>query len=126
ERDVLPEALAPRSASPIPALSENETLETIALVDPGAATDSSLTESSRHGRGNSTGGGGGAAVAMQISRRRAMPWRAAASCFHELSAISTGASARPIMIEEAIMTPPEALSATTSQAPIPNRPDCSA
>ena len=60
-----------------------------------------------------TGGAGGCAVALQMSRRRVRPWRAAASCFQVPSAISTGASARPIRIEDAIMMPPDALSATT-------------
>jgi len=97
----------------MPALSENEMFETIGLVAPGAVTASSCTDSSRQGRGSTTGGAGGAAVALQMSRRRVMPWRAATSCFQVPSAISTGASARPIMIDEAIMMPPEALSATT-------------
>ena len=60
-----------------------------------------------------TGGAGGGAVALQMSRKRARPCRAATSCFQLPSAISTGASARPIRIDDAIMMPPEALSATT-------------
>ena len=73
----------------------------------------SCTESSRWGRRNATGGVGGFAVTLQISRRRPMPWRAAISCFQLPSATSTGASARPIMIDDAIMMPPDARSATT-------------
>ena len=60
----------------------------------------------------------------KMSRRRAMPWRAATSCFQVPSATSTGASARPIMIEDAIMMPPDALSETTRYAPMPSMPDC--
>src|SRR5262245_58762990 len=101
----------------MPALSENEMFETIGLSAPGAATLSPCTSNSRHGRGRDTGGAGGLAVILQISRRRATPWRAATSCFQVLSATSTGASARPIMIDEAIMMPPEALSDTTRNAP---------
>src|SRR5205085_11361220 len=113
DSDGLPEALAPSSANPMPGLSENETLDTIGVSVPGATTERSCTESSRHGRGNATGGAGGFAVTLQISRRRMIPCRAATSCFQLPKATSTGASARPIMIEEAIMMPPDALSATT-------------
>ena len=113
DSEVLPDALAPSSASPMPAFSVKEMFWTIGLSVPGAATASSCTESSRQGRGSITGGAGGFAVALQMSRSRVMPWRAATSCFQLPSATSTGASARPIMIEEAIMMPPEALSATT-------------
>jgi hypothetical protein len=94
-------------------LSENVTPDTIGMSNPGAATARFCTDNSRQGRGNMTGGAGGGAVALQMSRRRVRPWRAAASCFQVPSAISTGASARPIRIEDAIMMPPDALSAMT-------------
>ena len=113
ESEVLPDALAPSRASPVPALSEKLTFDTIGVSEPGAATLSSCTASSRQGRASATAGNGGFAVALHTSRNRAMPWRAATSCFQLPSATSTGANARPIMIDDAIMTPPEALSATT-------------
>src|SRR5581483_12172207 len=55
----------------MPALSEKETLETIGLSLPGAATERSWTASSRQGRGSATGGAGFLAVILQISRSRA-------------------------------------------------------
>ena len=113
DSEVLPDALAPSSASPMPAFRANETFRTIGLSAPGGATTKFCTVSSRLGRGSTTGGAFGAAVTLQISRRRVRPWRAATSCFQVPSATSTGASARPIMIDDAIMTPPDALSATT-------------
>ena len=110
----MPDALAPSSASPVPALSENETFDTIGMSDARRG-DGEIPAPTIRGRDAAacTGGAGGCAVALQISRRRAMPWRAATSCFQLPSAISTGASARPIMIDDAIMMPPDALSATT-------------
>ena len=54
--EVLPDALAPSNARPMPAVSEKETLETIGRSMPGAADGEILTESSRHGRGSATGG----------------------------------------------------------------------
>ena len=47
-----------------------------------------------------------AAVTSRTARRRLIPSRAATSCFQFASATSTGARARPIMIEDAIMIPP--------------------
>jgi hypothetical protein len=76
------------------------------------------------GPGQRNRGAAGFAVTLQMSRRRAIPWRAATSCFQLPSAISTGASARPIIIDEAIMMPPEARSAITRYAPRPSIPDC--
>ena len=114
ESEVLPDALAPSSASPVPAFSEKETFCTIGLSVPGAATAELLHRTAR-GRAAAASPAARRPVpsTLQISRSRAMPWRAATSCFQLPSATSTGASARPIMIEEAIMMPPDALSATT-------------
>ena len=83
------------------------------MSKPGAATARFCTDNSRKGRGSMTGGVGGGAVALDMLRKRARPCRAATSCFQLPSAISTGASARPIRIDDAIMMPPEALSAIT-------------
>ena len=80
---------------------------------PGTVTVRSSTESIWRGRGSATAGAAGAAVAFKTARRRLIPWRAATSCFQLDSAISIGASARPIMIDEAIMMPPEACSMMT-------------
>ena len=53
------------------------------------------------------------------------PYARQIRCFQASSTISIGASARPIMIDDAIMMPPLACSPTTSAAPIPRTADCS-
>src|SRR5215471_12011087 len=73
DNEDLPDALAPMRARPIPAVSENDTLETIICSDPGAATDRSLTESSCLGRGNTTDGLLGNDVVLRMLRSRPMP-----------------------------------------------------
>src|SRR5580693_3812791 len=56
ESEVFPDALAPSSANPVPAFSENEISDTIGLSVPGAVTQRPCTEISRHGRGSATCG----------------------------------------------------------------------
>src|SRR5438270_12289360 len=90
DSDVLPDALEPSSARPVPALSEKETLDTIGVCVPGATTARSCTASSRRGRGSATGGAGGLAVALHMSRRRKIPCRAATSRFQVTHATLTG------------------------------------
>ena len=97
----------------MPAESANDTSETIKCWVPGADTARLCTDKCCCGRGSRTGGVAGTAVACKIPRSRAMPWRAATSCFQVPKATSMGASARPITIEEAIMIPPEACSIRT-------------
>ena len=111
--DDLPAALAPSKARPMPAVSVKEMLERRVRSPPGTVTVRSSTDSFWCGRGSATASAAGAAVAFRTSRRRPMPWRAATSCFQLASATSIGASARPIMIDEAIMMPPEACSMMT-------------
>src|ERR1700741_5246845 len=73
DSDDLPEALAPMRAKPIPAVSENDTFETMICSDPGAVTERSLTDSSCLGRGNATDGLCGSDVVLRMLRSRPMP-----------------------------------------------------
>src|SRR4249919_2314509 len=119
----LPEPLAPTSARPAPAVRPKETLRTIKRLDPGGATVSFCTHRCLAGEGRVTAGADGEAIVQNVSLSLLTASRAETSCFQVPRTISIGASARPIMIEDAIMIPPLAWSATTSAAPRPRIAD---
>src|SRR5262252_9332115 len=102
----LPDPLAPSSAKPVPAESAKDTLRVTKRLDPGGTTARSCTHNCLLGHGKVMAGAGGAAVARKVPTKWLMACRAEMSCFQVPSTISIGARARPIMIEEAIMTPP--------------------
>ena len=67
--------------------------------------------------------GKGEDMRSKVSPKRLTASRADMRCFHVPRTISIGASARPIMIEDAIMMPPLAFSPMTSAAPTPRTVD---
>ena len=102
--EVLPAPLGPMMPSASPVLSANRTLATTGFVPPGATTVTCSTSRLRAGCGSAVASRFGAAR-VSVSDSRVMLWRAAMKARQLAMAVSIGASARPIMIEAAIMAP---------------------
>src|SRR5262245_8366444 len=115
--DDFPEPLAPSKARPLPAGRENEISRAITRLEPGGTTATCWTQRLLAGERSVTAGAGGEGMPFSVVSRRLTASRAAMSCFQVPRTISIGASARPMMIDEAIMMPPLALSPTTRAAP---------
>ena len=121
--DVLPVPLGPITPSASPADSEKAMLATIGRAVPGATTTTCSTASSCAGGGSSVAGRGTAVrVSAWLSRR--MLSRACWKLRQLAIADSTGASARPIMIEAAIIAPALNSFLITRYAPRPRIADC--
>ncbi|MNL43039.1 hypothetical protein D3C87_1655300 [compost metagenome] len=107
ERVDFPEPDGPMTPSAFPAVMTKPRPATVGFFSPGGMMVTFSTFNSLSGFGSAiavavTG------ICAKSSLSRAQLWRAATKDFQLDMARSTGAKARPIMIELAIITPPEA------------------
>ena len=101
----LPEALGPMMPSPLPALSEKATSCTTKRWTPGGVALTPSTEKVALGRGSAIGASPRRAAPPRARSRRFQLWRAATKPRQLAIASSTGASAREVRIELAMMMP---------------------
>ena len=110
--DDFPDALGPMMPRPLPALSAKATSCTTGLRLPGGTALAASTDRLARGRGNASGAlRAGIATRSSFNRRQA--WRAATKPFQLAIATSTGARAREVRIELAMMMPAEACCCNT-------------
>ena len=124
-RVLLPLPLGPMSPVLEPGSRVNCTRFKASIVVPGGAAVTPSTSSLPVGRGRLVAPpprAGGALVSRLLSRRHA--WRAETKPRHADIPSSIGASARPRMMEAAIIMPGEICCSSTSQAPMPRMPTC--
>jgi hypothetical protein len=100
----LPDALGPITPRPLPALSVKATSCTTKRCAPGGAALTPSTLSAALGRGSCSGASRGGNAAMS-SISRFQLWRAATKPRQLAIASSTGARAREVRIEPAMITP---------------------
>ncbi len=103
----LPDALCPMMPMPSPAFAWKDASRTKGVRDAGGPSVRFSTESWRAGRGRSSTVAG-AGMAWRTPARRVQLARAERNERHWLIASSTGASARALRIELAMMMPPVA------------------
>ncbi|MNY40708.1 hypothetical protein D3C86_1754660 [compost metagenome] len=103
----LPEPEGPITPSAFPALTTKPRPVTVGFLSPGGTMVTFSTRNSFSGFGSAMAAAL-AGICAKSSLSRAQLWRAATKDFQLEMARSTGAKARPIMIELAIITPPEA------------------
>ena len=122
--DDLPDPLGPMMPTPWPASTTNATSCTTIFCWPGGAM-ASVSTCSLFAGGSSwvTWACAGTAANMRLSRCQL--WRAPTKFFQCAIARSTGASARALRIELAMIMPPVACWLMTSQAPTASTADCS-
>src|SRR5262249_44501326 len=120
----LPEALGPMIPSALPAFTANATPCTAGFSDPGGVTLIVSTISACDGAGNcnfETSGGN----TRNNADNRDQLCRATTKPFQLTIHMSTGARARPVRIELAMMIPAVASPRITRYAPMARTADCS-